>query len=376
MALILFGQNDFLLDKYRLSYQKGTVFPTNTFLKGQNNQLEPVKEMSAYSFSFGKQTIGKHYWQENYQYPYIGGGIYVISFGEHAAEFGTPIAAYGFISAPFVRRKKWAFNYDIQLGLAFNWNPYNPISNPNNISIGAKKSVYIDLGAHLDYQFNDNFSMELGATLSHFSNGALKKPNFGLNTFAPRLSIAYQLDNSQAHFIVADNPPKFQPKIEWNIHVFAGLTNVIFDSLQIDVIEKHEGVNFPTFGISSSINRQISPKSKIGVGFTLGYHTFYHAAVSVVQNDVEITSAKFSNKIAFSVFPSYELVIDRLSIIVQPGFYLYRSPINDNNPLFYQRLGVKYHLKGNLYIGVNLRAFNLHVSDFIEWNVGYRLDWD
>jgi hypothetical protein len=81
----------------------------------------------------------------------------------------------------------------------------------------------------------------------------------------------------------------------------------------------------------------------------------------------------------FRVLPemsfSSELVIDKLSLVIQPGFYLYRMKSADMTPEYYQRIGVKYLFLKNTFFGINLRAYNFYQSDFIEWTIVHRLVW-
>jgi hypothetical protein len=79
------------------------------------------------------------------------------------------------------------------------------------------------------------------------------------------------------------------------------------------------------------------------------------------------------DKISLSIFPSYELVINRLSVVVQPGFCLFRKPSDNNTPVTYQRLGLHYLINERFLAGICLRAYDYHVSDYIEWTLGYRL---
>ena len=60
-------------------------------------------------------------------------------------EIGLPITLFGYFSAPFIRKEKFIFYYEAGLGIAFNWKSYSP-SNLYNNTIGAKETVYIDLG--------------------------------------------------------------------------------------------------------------------------------------------------------------------------------------------------------------------------------------
>lgn len=132
---------------------------------------------------------------------------------------------------------------------------------------------------------------------------------------------------------------------------------------------------FPVCGIHNTFSRSLDYKSKIGAGFSIGYNGALNAQIAVENGDLDEVDLPFGNHIAISVYPSYELVVDRLSFIVQPGFYVYRKKTEELSPVFYQRIGVKYHFLKNYYLGINLRAFHFHVSNFIEWNIGHRIKW-
>ncbi|MCF6317837.1 MAG: hypothetical protein L3J83_00935, partial [Proteobacteria bacterium] len=41
----------------------------------------------------------------------------------------------------------------------------------------------------------------------------------------------------------------------------------------------------------------------------------------------------------------------------------------------YQRLGIKYHVNKGLFFGINIRAYDFGIADYIEWNMGYRVKW-
>jgi hypothetical protein len=76
-------------------------------------------------------------------------------------------------------------------GATFNWQAFNPLTNKYNVAIGAGESFLIDAGLNFDYQLTNRINLSLGFSLTHFSNGALKKPNFGINTIAPKVSLKY-----------------------------------------------------------------------------------------------------------------------------------------------------------------------------------------
>ncbi len=352
------------------SYQVGYVFPTNDFVRGVNAENDTVDFFQTFSVKILKQTTGDKLWEQLYNYPEYGFGVYVADF-HNPEEIGNPIAVFGYFIAPFVRLKMVSINYELGLGIAFNWKSYSP-SNPYNIAIGAPLTVYIDLGATAGFQLTNRLFADVGFSLTHFSTGKLKSPNYGLNTIAPKVSLKYKLSGKSAVFIEQD-VPKFIPKNEIFITAFAGSKNILYDSLNVDASEKYEGESFPVFGVSTVFNRQISYKSKIGLGVSMSYNGSVDAQVAVNNGELQITQGPFLKHLQLSIFPSYELVINKLSVIIQPAVYLYRKKMKNQTSIFYQRVGIKYNIFQNFYAGVNLRAYKYHVSDFIEWNIGYSI---
>ena len=120
-------------------YQNGYVFATNPFLKGINAEAEKIKAFQAFSVKLSFQTTGKNSWEQLYNFPQYGVGLYVADF-YNPEEIGVPIAVYGFFNAPFKRWDKLTFNYEIGFGATFNWRAYNPVTNQYNVAIGAGTS--------------------------------------------------------------------------------------------------------------------------------------------------------------------------------------------------------------------------------------------
>ncbi len=190
LSKISYAQNQYSIEH---SYQNGYVFQTNDFIRGNNAEKEIINAFQMFSLKFSKQTTGKQQWEQLFNYPRYGLGFSIYDF-HNPEEIGTPLAAYGFFNAPFKRWKKWSLNYEIGFGATFNWKSFDPVTNKYNIALGAGQSFYVDAGLLLNYRFNKHLDMETGFSLTHFSNGALKKPNKGLNTIAPKISIKYSID--------------------------------------------------------------------------------------------------------------------------------------------------------------------------------------
>lgn len=350
----------------------GNVLPTNSFVKTQNTDADGMAHYSSYSLRLAKQTTGNRLWQQLYAYPEYGVGLYS-AFFKDTRKLGKPIALYGFFNAPFFRFHHWSLNYELGLGLTFNWNSYNPVTNPDNIAISADKSVYIDAGVSLNYSLTRRMTLSVGYGFTHFSNGALKLPNKGLNTEAAKIGVSYSISDPVRFQTLP--VPFFRGFWEWVVAGYGGARNVLYQGTGVDPATSMKGVNFAVFGISSTLNRQVSYKSKLGIGVTMEFNGSQNSQLMVAGTSLEETDLPFDRHLALSIYPSYELVVNKLSLIIQPGFYLFRMKVTNMTPVLYERIGVKYHFLKNTFAGINLRAYNFYESDFIEWTIGQRICW-
>jgi len=356
-----------------LLYENGTVFQTNTFVKGINKEMEPIKNYQAFSGRIIFQTTGEKYWQQIFGFPTWGFGLHISDF-YNPEEMGVPIALYVFLNAPFHSWNNLSFNYEIDFGLTANWKKFNPVSNQYNVAIGAGETVYIHVGAGLYYKFLKCWEAGAGIGLTHFSNGALKKPNFGLNTFSPRIEIKYNVSNQAK--LKKQIIPAFHQFNSLDITFFAGLKNVIYDSLKVNIKTRYKGVYFPVFGLSSTFSRQLTYKSKVGIGISFSYDGSVNARVSVEKGKLDIIDLPMMEQYRISIFPSYELTMGQFSLLLQPGFYIFRKQFPKQVPISYQRIGLKYTFAKNITAGISLRAYKFHISDFIEWRIGYQINWN
>ncbi|MHB9140716.1 MAG: acyloxyacyl hydrolase [Paludibacter sp.] len=352
--------------------QYGKILATNAFLRKTFLNENAVEEFAAFSLQFMKQTTGKKKWEQAYGFPRYGLGVYSASFFNKNG-LGNPIAVYGIFKAPFYRWNKLSLNYEAGFGYTFNWESFSLIENNYNPSFGAEQSFFIDLGVSLEYQISRHYDLSLGYDFTHFSNGALKSPNSGLNIYSPKLSLNYRLNPFNPEQLKKPIFPYIK-NTTIDFLVFGGTKNVIYlNSNAVDTTTKYLGVYYPVYGLSAVINRQLDYKSKVGIGIGLSYDGSNNSTVIVNNGKLEPQVGFQANRLALSIFASYELVIDQLSLVVQPGFYILRYQTTNLKPIAYQRLGLQYQFRKCLFAGLFLHAYNYHISDYLEWTLGYRI---
>ncbi len=349
--------------------QYGKVFEIyNTYLYHINSGLG-VNRFHSFTLQALWQTNGSKQWEQDYGMPRLGIGTWTARFYDNPI-LGNPIAIYGIFNAPFIRREKWRWNYEFDCGLTFNWKEFHPFENKQNIAIGSDISSYVELGTYFEYDITPKLSLELGFSFSHFSNGALKLPNLGVNTASPKILIQYRPSETEYHKEVKEKTPV--PK-NWEIQLqaYGGIKNVLYYGDDTDSITKFKGVYYPHYGFSTLLNKNLNRKSKIGLGLCFGYNGSANHNVFAVDSVLKKENASLKEGFELSIFPSYELMIDRVSVTAQLGYYLHRNEYPGMFPRLYQKLGMKYHLTSNFFGAINMKAFNFFRLEYIEWTLGY-----
>ena len=380
-------KKDRYVKSLRLFYQAGSVLQTNDFLKGENKTGKPIDYFQSFSLQYGIETDGRKLWQQIYGYPTWGFGFYGVNFFD-SEELGTPSAIYAFINAPIIKRfKRWSINYEVGFGLTYDWKKFDQETNAFQYAIGSSNTVFIDAGLNADIMLGKRFNLTAGFTFTHFSNGATRVPNLGINLMAPRIGLKYMF-KPRPEFIKIE-VPKYKDDWEY-IVLFAASSKQLGFKVIENTDTSYVAETYGVFTLSTGVNRQISHKVKFGAGIDVGLDGSYNSYIKYENKQtVEKMNAGNGNKFAFGAYGSFELVVNKLSVIIQPGWYIYREEwkIPDSDPPLgtsyprrkpggsYQRIGLKYHVFENVFAGINVRAYDFSVADYIEWNIGYRIKW-
>ncbi len=340
---------------------QGIVLQSNDFVKGDNREETPINDFSATDLRIGWQTTGDKAWHHAHNLPYYGIGIHSIVFSNED-EIGYPAALYFFFGAPFARKGKSSFDYEFSFGLSHNWKPYDVADNPFNVAIGSYRNAYIDGKIKYVRYLSKRVSLDAGVRVTHFSNGAMRFPNAGINLFAPFVGLRYNL-------IVKDVTPRDQLKIqkveqkdELNIILASGKRSVKHTS----TINEHM---VSLVNISLEYLKPAGSKFKYGMGIDLGIDQ--NRNLTVDGDYVELASKKKQFFSAVSVIGQFRA--NRLAVQAGIGYELF-----NNNRLYLsndisQRLGLRFYVHKNAFAGIAIKAKGFNTADYIEWSIGYSM---
>ncbi len=266
---------------------------------------------------------------------------------------GSPISVFGFVEIPISRRtSKWNFSYGLALGLSFHFNPYDDIRNPDNLMISSEYNAYLHATFQGRYVINKNWQAGLGIGYKHFSNGATKKPNAGINLLPVQVSTQYRIDNSMRMNMT--KLPPFKPLYSFSLYTSSGMKQ---NNPGEELVYKNLTGIF--------LGYQFSYKYKAGLGFDLTYS-------SGGTHRVAQEATAFSSNFSYGFYAGWEWYItDRLYVPINLGLYLHHNPENSETTLVYERIGLRYLMFNRHFsLGPSLKA-HAGTADFIEFNLGW-----
>ncbi|TLX76612.1 acyloxyacyl hydrolase [Labilibacter sediminis] len=299
-----------------------------------------------------RKSDPKDVYSNVYRKPYIGIGWYSSTF--HNENIGSPNALYFFITAPFKYQpdKKLTFSYSGAFGLSYNFNPHDSEDNPANVFIGSYRNCYVHLALTMDYKLSDRFEANASLGFKHFSNGAFKLPNSGINLIPMTVALRYRLNKEE----VPDEQVILDPYKQHNlINVTYSAGSKNYDAGERNYLKSTLGVNYL---------KQINYKYRVGLGVDI-----FHAAGALDRNDSD--KSNFSKSVSLAVVGSWEWAItQKLYAPIGVGVYVHRNKENGEREVYYERVGLRYRFADHLCAGLTIKA-HAGVADMFEWTIGY-----
>ncbi|TAJ14332.1 hypothetical protein DMA11_05615 [Marinilabiliaceae bacterium JC017] len=292
-----------------------------------------------------------------YRRPYLGVGFYSSTF--HNNDVGSPNALYFFMTMPFAfeNNKKLTFSYTGAFGLSYNFNPYDSINNPINTFIGSYRNCYVHLGLVMNYKISDRWAVNGTVGFKHFSNGAFKLPNMGINLIPATVAVSYRLNpNDVVH------QRTYLPE-----YIKHGLVNVTFSAGSKNYAVGDQNYLKTVLGVNYL--RQVNYKYRIGLGMD-----FFYSPHADKRNDSD--KSDFSKSVSYALVGSWEWVINKnLYVPIGIGAYLHRNDENGETSTIYERVGLRYRFADHYCAGLTIKAHS-GTADFFEWTVGYTFHRD
>nr|WP_319510794.1 acyloxyacyl hydrolase [uncultured Draconibacterium sp.] len=331
-----------------VSYISGSVL-------AHTKKIEPISERPvdglSVSYTFNNQA-GQH-WRKFYNYPNYGINYTFKSFNNHGV-IGNSHALTTFLQVSFLKRHTF---FDLGLkgaaGLAYLTETYDEFTNPENQAISTHLNIAGEFGFYSRLTFHPVY---IGYTygLNHFSNGLIKSPNLGLNTLNNYITLGYEFEKhtekEEAHF--EENNQLIKNEF-W-----------AYASTGVNSVKNYDG-RFVFFAASVNYSKQLSPISKIGVGFDF--------INDEALNKYAEINYKYDGEsdLSFRYGPNLqgEVMFGNLSLLAAYG--VFTGDETNYVSRAYYKVGGKYYAKNIIALAM-IRAVPLFKAQVVEFGLGYR----
>ncbi len=267
---------------------------------------------------------------------------------------GQGINSVFFIEPFFGATRKTSFSIRSGFGLAYANNPYDEVSNPDNLSYSTRLSFALMLAANLNYRISDQIMLSLSANYNHISNGGMKEPNKGINYPSVSLGLDYYLEPAQFRRF---NQSDWKSKVDKRNRYFISASGTAKQLSGSDELKR-----YPVIGLNARFARQVSRINAINAGLDFLADGAHREEIKRSGEDLDYLKA--------GILMGNEFLLGRFNFSQQFGIYIY-DPYNRDADV-YQKYGLDYQITPKLFSGIGLKAHG-HVADFLEFRIGISL---
>ena len=315
-----------------------------------------------YELSLHRNTYGEHRWEVLHNYPSIGLTFYYSGFGNDSisAELGRVFALYPFINFPLTPNEASKLTFKLGVGLSWLTNKFDPKENYHNYAIGSHLNAAVNLSFEYRQRIVERLHWVSSIGLTHFSNGATRSPNMGINIFSVSTGLSFYLATPKAHIDKRLRPRHY-------LFEFDGKRHFISDyqyTFGIKDMSQQYGTHqyFFVHNLAANFMFQLNERDRLGMGLELVY-----------DFSDKVTKPDWDFYLKPGLLISYETMLDRVSFMLNLGLRN-NVPLNSKTfgLLFYQKVAIRYYFLDNWFATLAFTTYDIK-ADFISVGVGYHI---
>ena len=305
--------------------------------------------------AFSTQVKGKKYWEVKRHYPLLGISLFYGTFGNPEI-LGNAISIIPRMDFS-IGKPESKFRIRFGPGIAYLTKRFDLIENPTHTAIGSHLNLTGQLQFFTSFPLKKYISFNTGIGIFHYSNGAWKLPNLGINIYAVNIGISF-MKPTEIKYKDPDTVSFIKPPKEI-INIRTGIGWKEYRTIG--------GPRYTQYVISAGTPLINSPINKIYIG-TEG---FYDKSIFYgITTNGSHEKNPHQKSIRGAGWVGYHFVMSKVSLSWHWGYYFY-SPVAARNKL-YQRMGVDYQFYKRFYAGFYTKI-HFFVIDAFEWSLGIRI---
>lgn len=337
----------------------GASFRYGFIAQHRDNISHLIKgHIPSFEFSLSRLTSGSELWHYYYKQPTYG-LLYIVHDLSNPQQLGHSHALVPFFAFPLFQKGKFRLLFRLGIGLAYLTKTFDLKTNPKNNAIGTHLNAAYDGFLLFRYRPLQSTSAHIGFGFAHYSNGAWKMPNLGLNIFAINCGFRYLLkpqpfiENKEFH-----SPTEQEQPYEYIAMVNFGMK----ESYPINSGSK------PVYSLHGEVFRTFNSIGQWGLGLDMLHNTSLSTSYDFDESDYQ---PGFYDLTQIGIKAAYALRISKLKIVLQGGTYLHdESPENYD---LYTVIALRYYITKAFLCNVSIKSHQIR-ADHIEWGVAYSFE--
>ena len=280
-------------------------------------------------------------------------------------ELGQVFALYPFINFPIVPNERSKVTFKLGVGVGYLTNKFAPQESESvpegsyhNYAIGSHINAAINLSFEYRQRIIDRLTFVTSAGLTHFSNGATKSPNMGINIFSVATGLSWYLAPPKANIDLRLRPKNYLFEFDGKRHF---VTDYQYTIGYKDVSQQYGTNNFYlVHDLAANFMFQLTERDRVGIGVEL-----------VWDNSDKVKQPYYQAFLKPAGLISYEMMLDRVSFMFNVGIRK-NAPGPNQAFLFYQKVGLRYYIWEGLFASLSFTTYDIK-ADFISVGFGYHI---
>ena len=320
--------------------------------------MAPTIERSAAGgeFFISKQTYGAHHWNAFFNYPEYGICYTFFDLGSPSYA-GTSHCLFPYLNFHlFDNQNRMNLHLRTGAGLAYVEKIYDAETNPENFAFSTHLNVVLNAQLQGVNKMSNTWSLSAGVGIIHFSNGAYRMPNSGMNTvsFFTGVSRSFGKEN---RYIPSENRTNEKNK-NWDCSVF-----LLGGIKEINPIG---GKKYFAGDLNVEVTKKHLQYTRFGAGLDITYDASEYDCI-IFQSLPPVDRLKTTR---IGISGGYEWLFGDFSLDLFLGTYLHEPNLLYGK--IYQRSSLRYPLSDRLKLSITFRNHK-GKADYIGLGFGYRL---
>lgn len=248
----------------------------------------------------------------------------------------------------FYLNKKRFLQFVIGTGLGFQTNPYHFEDNRFNNVFGSTLTFNMHAGLVCKLLTHNNFELKSNVLLEHYSNGAYKKPNLGINYLSVGFSLGYHKELQKASVLDVASPKE---KLIYRATVYSGMHETSFRR------DKPK----PFYNVGLSVEKPLTKAFLLGLSLD-----YYHSRS--LKYELEVLGRTDFHRVSTGGIVRFRQ--GKLSSLIQLGYYLYSDNFFVSQSYF--RLQTMYDISESLFVTAGVKTHRFDAEAF-ELGLGLKL---